>query len=322
VFVLLLATVGIVGFVGNFFIYYFISTKKKSVSYMQTTPFVRNLNIYIKSLALSDMFSNIISVPLICTQIMFDLFQHGWACRIVRFFVLLFTSITMNNLIVVSVERFLATRAVPRSFSVSTVRKLVLSAWIVGFIFVLGPTATFNGTRHDLNDTHYTVTCRNDKSYLMFRIIFAGYTIIQHLLPSVILSYLNISVAKTMWTKHKRRVDIQRDNAIRASVRAATLRGTYLLVALTFAFIIPQSASLYYATYVLLAKPSLDFQADFVTRSVGAVLFFSNSTVNFIIYVVQMKDFREFLKKMITGKGNATNLNPAGNGIELIQNNS
>ncbi|XP_078354393.1 adenosine receptor A3-like [Oculina patagonica] len=317
VIVSLMAICGIVGFVGNFFIYYFISFKKERVSYLKYNPFLRNLNVYIKSLALSDIFSNMISLPLICVQIMFDVFQRGWACRIVRFLGIMFASITMNNLIVISIERYLATRAVPRSFSVSTVRKLVFSAWIVGFVIVLGPTATFNGIRYDLNETHYTVICKYDNSNFLFSVIFASYTVLQHLIPSVILSILNIFVAKTMWAKQKRKIDIQRNNAIRASLRTANLRGTYLLVAITFAFILPYSASFYYATYVMLAKPSLDFQADFITRYLSVVVFYSNSAINFIIYVVQMKDFCAFLKKIFCAKGNALNPNPRGDGIQL-----
>ena len=79
VLVSLFATVGIVGFLGNMLIHYFISTKKKTNSFIQTASFVRNFNFYIKSLALSDMLSNAGSVPLVCVQIMFDVFQHGWA---------------------------------------------------------------------------------------------------------------------------------------------------------------------------------------------------------------------------------------------------
>ncbi|XP_078370284.1 allatostatin-A receptor-like [Oculina patagonica] len=317
VMVTLLATVGIVGFLGNIFIYYFISSRKQNVSYMKYNPFVRNVNVYVKSLAFSDIFSNIISLPLICTQIVFDVFQHAWACRIVRYLNVLFPSITMNNLIVISIERFLATRAIPRSFSVSTVRKLVFSAWITGFIIALLPASAINGIRYNLNETHFTVVCKIDNSYFMFRVIFASYTVLQYIIPSVVLSYLNICVAKTMWAKQKRRVDIQRDNAIRASVRAAKLRGTYLLVAVTLAFIIPYSAMLYYGIYVMVAKPSIDFQADFITRYLSAVLVFSNSVINFIIYTVQMKDFRTFLKKKFCVKDNVINPNPPGEGIQL-----
>lgn len=128
VLVLLLATFGIVGFVGNLFMYYFISWKKQRVPYFTSNQFLRILNFYLKSLAISDMLSNIISLPLLCTDIMFDVFQHSWECRIVRFLDILFSSITMNNLIVISVERYLATRSIPRTFNVSSARKLVFGA--------------------------------------------------------------------------------------------------------------------------------------------------------------------------------------------------
>ena len=315
--VLVFASVGAVGFVGNLLIYYFISFKKHVVSYMQNSPFLRNFNFFIKSLALSDILSNIISLPLICIQIMVDVFQHDWACRLVRFIGILLPSITMNNLMVISLERYLATRAIPRSFSASTVRKLVFTAWLTGFIVALGPTATIDGIKYHLNDTHYTVICKYDNRYLTFRIIVVGYALIQHLIPGVILSYINISVAKTLWSRQKVRIDIQRNNAIRANLIATKLRGTYLLIAMTFAFIIPYSVLLYYAAYVMLAKPSLDFKTDFVTRYLSAGLLYSNGAINFLIYVIQMKDFRAFLKKLFCGNENTMNPNPPRDGIQL-----
>ena len=315
--VLVFASVGAVGFVGNILIYYFISLKKNSGSYVQSTPFVRNFNFYIKSLALSDILTNIVSLPLVCIQIMFDVFQHDWACKTVRFLGILFPSITMNNLMVISVERYLATRAVPHTFSVSTVRKLVFTAWFAGFIVVLVPTATFNGIRYDLNNTHFTIICKYDNRYLTFKIITVCYASVQHLIPGTILSCINISIAKSLWSRQKRRIGIQRNNAIRAHLIATKLRGTYVLIAMTFAFIIPYSALLYYATYVMLAKPSLDFKADFITRCLSGGLLYSNGAINFIIYVVQMKDFRVFLKTPFCGKGNPMNPNPPGDGIQL-----
>ena len=257
---LLLAIVGTVGFVGNSLIYYFISSKSKSLSYLQSSPFVRNFNLYVKSLALSDMLSSTISLPLVYVQLMFDLFQYGWACKAVRYLNMLFPSITMNNLIAISAEKYFSTRAIPRSFSVSTVRRLVFGAWIAGFLVVSVPAVAFNGIRYDLDDTHYTVVCKIDNSCLAFRVTFVSYVLLQHILPSIILTFINISLIQTVWTRNRRVTNIQMNNAIKAKLKAAKLRGTYLLIAITFAFIIPYSSSLYYATYVMLVKPSLDFQ--------------------------------------------------------------
>lgn len=45
---------------------------------------------------------------------------------------------------------------------------------------------------------------------------------------------------------------------------------------------------------------TLDFETDFVIRVAGALLAYSNSVLNVIIYMVQMKGFRAFLKKALT----------------------
>lgn len=130
--ILLLTSIGIVGFLGNSLIYYFVSKKNHSVSYLQFNPFERNLRIYIKSLALSDLFSCAISIPLACIQVTFYPPQHAWSCKVLRFLNVLFPSITLKNITVISIERYLSTRAIPRSLSISTVRKLMDSGFYHG----------------------------------------------------------------------------------------------------------------------------------------------------------------------------------------------
>ena len=85
-------------------------------------------------------------------------------------------------------------------------------------------------------------------------------------------------------------------------MRSHQIKITNLLIIVTLAFVIPHSLLLYYSAYVTIAKPLLDVQVDFVMRYSSAVLIFSNSAVNFIIYLVQMKDFRVFLKQVLCCK--------------------
>jgi len=212
---LLLVIVGTVGFVDNSLVYYFISSKSNTVPYLQAGPFVRNFNFYVKSLALSHMLSNTISLPLVYTQLMFNLFQYGWPCKVVRYLNMLFSSITMNNLIAISTEKYFSTRAVPRSFTVATVRRLLVAAWIKGFLVVVTPNFAFNGIRFELANTHYTVVCKVDNGYLPFRLIFVSYVLLQHVVPSLILSYINISLIKAVWTRNRKSViNIQMNNVI------------------------------------------------------------------------------------------------------------
>lgn len=168
---------------------------------------------------------------------------------------------------------------------------------------MIAPTFTFNGVRFDLDNNRYTVVCKIDNTYLPFRVIFVSYAVLQHVLPSIILICINISLIKTVWSrKRSRLMNIQMNNAIRAKLRAAKRRGTYLLILITFAFIIPYSWTLYYAVYVMVVNPTLDFQFDYRIRCLSIVLFFTNSSLNFMIYLVQMNDFRHYLGKVFCNK--------------------
>ena len=294
--------VGVIGLVGNILILYFLS-KKKSVPFLQSSSFLRNFDLYMKSLALSDILSCSISVPLASVEIMYGVFQSGWPCRTVRYINVTFTFITINNFIAISVERFLSTRDVPKTLSVASVRKIVYAAWIAGFLVSLAPAATMNGIKYDINATHYTVVCKPDTSYIPYRVTFASVVLIQYVLPSIALIGINVILARRVWKRRKGRVDILKDNAIKARVRLHQIKTTNLLIIVTLAFVIPYSLLLYYLAYVAIVKPSLDLQVDFVMRYSGAVLVFSNSAVNFFIYLVQMKDLRVFLKQVICCKG-------------------
>ena len=301
IFVLFLI-VGVSGLVGNILILYFLS-KKKSVPFLQSSSFLRNFDLYMKSLALSDILSCSISVPLASVEIMYGVFQSGWPCRTVRYINVTFTFITINNLIAISVERFLSTRAVPKTYSVTSVRKIVYAAWIAGLIVALAPAATINGVRYDINATHYTVVCKPDTRYLPYRATVVSVVLIQYVLPSIALIGINIILARRVWKIRKRRVDVLQDNAIRARMRSHQIKTTNLLIIVTLAFVIPYCLLLYYSAYVAIVKPPLDVQVDFVLRYSSAVLIFSNSAVNFVIYLIQMKDFRVFLKQVLCRKG-------------------
>ena len=153
-----LVIAGTVGFVGNSLSYYFISSKSKANPYLQPSPFIRNFNFCVKSLALSDILSSTMSLPLVYTELTVNLFQSDWPCKVVRCLNMLFPSIAMNNLIAIRTEKNFSTLAVLRSFTVASVRRLVVAARIGGFLIVVAPTGAFNGIRFELDNTHYYST--------------------------------------------------------------------------------------------------------------------------------------------------------------------
>ena len=78
--ILSLVIVGLVGFVGNSLILYFVSWKNQ-LNPIEKSRFMKSFNLYIRSLALSDVLSTAISLPITCIQISLEVLQNDWLCR-------------------------------------------------------------------------------------------------------------------------------------------------------------------------------------------------------------------------------------------------
>ena len=182
---------GGIGFVGSCLIFYFL-WKKPRKNPVQAYSFAQNLTMYVRSLCLSDLLSCAVSLPLVCLQMSLDVFQSGLACKLVRYLNFVFPVITINNLVVISLEKYLSTRSMPQTFRVSTVRKMIISAWLLGILVMLFPAATYDGMRVDLNETHYTVICRNDELFYPFKLTFLLFPT-QFVLPILFIIYVKVA---------------------------------------------------------------------------------------------------------------------------------
>jgi len=187
---------------------------------------------------------------------------------------------------------------------------MIIFAWVFGLFFMLFPAAAYDGIRVDLNDTHFTVMCRNDQNFYPFRIILVVFPV-QYLLPGILITYINICLMKTVWVRGNRNVgNGPLNNAFKAKMRSVRIRGISLLIAITLTFIITYCFFLGYAIVsTLIAQPNRDFSTDFITRYGSGSIAYLNCVTDVIIYFVQMKDFREFLRKRLfsSGSGNANN---------------
>jgi len=299
---LFFVAISIIAFGGNVLMLLFMKNKDRTTSFIKACDFQRSFNFYIKSLATSDVLASAIPLPYLSLNLYFDFLQRGWPCKIGRYVVFLFPCVTDNNLLVVTFGKYLATRQVPRTLSVPTVRRVVLIAWLAAFLSALFPAAIMNGIRYDLNETHYTVICKYDNTYLPFRIVFATFTILQYITPCCILISVNISLIKTLCRRTKRTVDVQKDNAIKSIARAARNRAVYIDIVLSFAFVTPYFGYFAYVIYDMAAQPDISFEIDQVIRAANTIIVYSNSAFDPIIYFVQMKDFRAFLKEKLISR--------------------
>ena len=288
---------GIMGFLGNCCIFYFLGKKPKR-GVIQTNRFVTNLNLYIRSLSLSDLLNSAVSAPLLCIQISFDVFQRGWACKAVRYTNFVFSAATINTLVVISIEKYLATRTVFRTVSTRSMRRMIIFAWLLGALFMLLPAATYDETTVVLNDTHFTILCKNNEQFFPFRVTWLVLPI-QYILPGIFVTYVNLCLMKTVWDSGRRQVATVTKKDFQAELRLKKIRGTTLLVALTFSFIIPFFFFLGNIAYTQIAKPQRDFATDYAWRYGTGCVGYLSAIMNFAIYFVQVRNFRLFFIDLI-----------------------
>lgn len=263
------------------------------------------------SLAISNVLSVLVSIPPVGVQLFFDLLQRGWGCKIARYLAIVFPSITMHNLLFISVEKYYSTRKVPPTFSYSTAIRMLLFEWIAGCLITLLPGATYDGVRYDLNETHYTVVCRYDNRVLPFRVMYLTFIALQYVIPMVIMTRINISPIITLRKRMMRKGDVQKDKGIKMMARAATMRSTYSIIALNLASIIPYFLYIVQTVFNNVTKTTIDFETDIVIRAVSFLIAISNPAINSVLYFVQMKDFRAFLKRLFASRYAVQNVNPS-----------
>ena len=278
---------------------------------MWWSAFERNFKLHIMSLAFSDVLSVLVSIPPVGVQLFFDLLQRGWGCKIALYLAIVFPSITMYNLLFISIEKYYSTRDVPRTFSYSTAIRMLLFAWVAGCLITVLPGATSDGVRYDVNQTHYTVVCRYDNRVLPLRIMYLIFIALQYIIPMVIMTKINISLIITVRKRMMRNVDVQRDNSIRMMARVATIRSTYIIIALNLAFIFPYFLYIVQTVFNNVTKTTIDFETDIVILAVSFLIAISNPAITSVLYFVQMKDFRAFLKRLFASRYPVESVNPS-----------
>ena len=189
--------------------------------------------------------------------------------------------------------------------------------------YVLIPAATFKKVvGYDYSETHYTVYCRFDRHYLPFRIIFPSLASFLYIIPSIIIIIRSMCLISNLSSRTKRTINGIRDNAIKSRLRAAKRRGTIISIALVFAFVLPYLPYLVQLIYNTVAKDHISYETDLIIRYSSMVLAFSNGAINFVIYLIQMRDFRAFLKEQFVTRfvtGNSVVMENAVVQIQQIQ---
>ena len=296
-----MTVVAVVGFFGNVLVAIHLKAMQNKWQFRRNVNinlFSIRLNYYLGSLVTSDILCPLVTLPLCYLKLFTGVFQKDWHCKVEIFLYVVFPCVTINNLLVIAVERLFAAWEITRRFSFSTVKGSITFAWLSALLITLLPVANFRIVQYDLNATHFTTTCRFDNSVLISRVAMLSFTVLEFILPSIVLIFCNICVMNQAWQKLQFvRRSLSNSRHKRESVLMS--KGIFMLAAITFAFIIAYLLSFTYIMFNSIAKPTISYQTDFIIRNSGGVLVTANSAVNVIIYTLQLSQFRDRVKSMV-----------------------
>lgn len=106
-----MAAVTVLGFFGNVLVAFHLKAMQIKWQFRRNvnfTLFSIRLNYYLRSLVISDIFCPLVTLPLCYLQLFTGVFQKDWHCKVERFLYFVFPCVTINNLLVIAVERLFA----------------------------------------------------------------------------------------------------------------------------------------------------------------------------------------------------------------------
>ena len=287
----LMTVTGLVGLVGNVLVFRFARSRK--TRQQQITRFApRQFFLFIQSLALSDILSCVTGIPLLCVGMLHGYTKRTeWFCKGVGFLAQLFPIITIYNLLVVSLERYLAIRRPMYCLSEETAKRMVKLSWAVGTGLALISTAMVEAVKTDVNDRQFTFRCKVRTGNTTSRTLLAIFAVCFYLLPIAFLIFTSASIIGVFWRETPATTHSTRR-------RKARKKATKLLVTIVVAFVISYTPFQAILTYRVLVNDDSAFPLEGYARSTTGLLLNANSAVNVFIHLMFLPGFHQSFKRI------------------------
>ncbi|EDO40402.1 predicted protein [Nematostella vectensis] len=204
----------------------------------------------------------------------------------------------MMNIIAIGIERYFGIFRPLSSPAEETAKRLVIAAWITGILMTVVPNINMKRRRYYIDDDKYTLFCSYDNSTPTSRIINTVFSVLVYYMPCILLSILCVRILRFL--KRRRQVDAGQSSS--SITNTPRFQGSYMLVSLIFAFILPYLVYVVYFTAMMILQPPVSYVTDFTIRYAAAAAGYANGALNPAIYLIAMQNARVRLKGLFTGR--------------------
>lgn len=267
--------------------------------------FRRDVACYLMiSLSSSDIITALIGGIMLTVNFLADVFQTQLPCKINRSILIFLAIVSVNNLLVISLEQYFGIFYWTRLPSPSQIRWGILVIWVEAFLASWVSFLFNDSVKVDLDNHRYTLICSINSDLPLSKESFFAVFAISYLIPICFVSYAAVSTLRHI-------------RASKMNIKCATImkqqqfKNARLFINIFAGFLIPYSVIILYHVYRLLSQQKFIFETEYVLRYIGTLLTISNCIINPGIYISRCKGFRKKLRLSLGLNAisfNATNL--------------
>ena len=189
--IIIVALLMIIGVSSNSVVLYVKWTQRKDKIKRKKKGYRGIFDRFIVSLAMSDLLACTISYPLLLVEFSSNFLELFSGCIGSRLVFASLAFITINNLIVLGLDRWFAVFRPTETFRNSLIRKLLVVSWLLGLME--SPTlifSVFERKKHFIGELDYTWICQYDSEGFLKKAIFIFFSGFVYTLPSIALVYV------------------------------------------------------------------------------------------------------------------------------------
>ncbi|XP_048587217.1 neuropeptide FF receptor 2 [Nematostella vectensis] len=291
-FIAINSIIGILSISGNTLVLYVKGKENRSSPESNRTK----IRYFVMSLALSDILAGLISLPVTILMAILYRAQTDLMCKVVRYIGIVGPVVTTNNLVVMALERYACVFYPLKVPSRHTIIQCIIIAWVTGSLLTLLPARAYNVIPVDIDDRSYTMQCRVDP---MHKHLFLGFSICAYVLPCAGLIATSAAIGRLLYRKRNR---IGEENQPSPREHASRFQGSRMLIAITFAMILPYITYFTYLNISLYVKAPISFTSDCIIRMIMTTACYSKGFFNVLIYIYYMKNIGKTLKAIVCRK--------------------
>lgn len=240
------------------------------------------------SLSTSDIITALLGGGTLTVNFLADVFQTEWPCKISRFVLVFTANISVNNLLLISVEKYLGIFYWKKLPSELAVRWGILFIWLEALLASFASFLLYGSVRINLDDRSYTLICDVITNLPYSQASFIGTLFFAYFIPAAFVCYAAVAIAHNIRLSNK--------NVNTSHVRKQQLRNAQLFVDIIVGFVLPYALIIFYRSYRVLSQRKFSFVAEYIYRYISMILVVSNCVINPIIYYTRCRRYRKKIK--------------------------